>query len=145
VHDSVAALRWLLWQPGITPLMVNQCAEQLLGIPCVPLAAAQALVVAGLRVQITGQQLVQAAYSCVEGLEVAAFDSLGVPQQEWAADLPLGMRDVCCFRVVRLQVCVQLVFISSTRFVHCAVCCCRSPAGSWQRNYRFSSGCGSCT
>jgi hypothetical protein len=66
----VAALQWLLLQPGITALMVNQCGQQLLAIPCVPLAAAKALVAAGLRMQITGQQLVQAAYSCVEGLEV---------------------------------------------------------------------------
>jgi hypothetical protein len=92
-RNSMAALRWLLRQPGITALTVNQCAQQLLAIRCVPLAAAQALVAAGLRMQITGQQLVQAAYSCVEGLKVwvAAFDSAGLPQQEWAADLPSGM------------------------------------------------------
>jgi hypothetical protein len=93
----VAALQWLLRQPGIAAMTVNQCAQQLLAIPSVPRAAAQALVAAGLRMQITGQHLVQAAYSCVEGLEVwvAAFDSAGVPQQEWAADLPLGMRHIC--------------------------------------------------
>jgi hypothetical protein len=98
--NSVVALRWLLRQPGITALTVNQCVQQLLAIPCVPLAAAQALVAAGLRMQITGQQLVQAAYSCVEGLEVwvAAFVSARVPQQEWAAALPLGMVHMCCFR-----------------------------------------------
>jgi hypothetical protein len=113
--NSVAALQWLLRQPGITALTVNQCARQLLAIPCVPLAAAQALVAAGLRMQITGQQLVPAAYSCVEGLEVwvAAFDSAGVPQQEWAADLPLGMQHVCCRREVPDQVCVQLASCQS--------------------------------
>jgi hypothetical protein len=55
-RNSVAALRWLLRQAGITAVTVNQCAQQLLAIPCVPLAAAQALVAAGLRMQITGQQ-----------------------------------------------------------------------------------------
>jgi hypothetical protein len=106
-RNCVAALQWLLHQPGITAPTVNQCKQQLLAIRCVPLAAAQALVAAGLRMQITGQQLVQAAYSCVEGLEVwvAAFDSAGVPQQEWAADLPLGMQHVCCLREVPRQVC----------------------------------------
>jgi hypothetical protein len=109
-HNSLAALQWLLRQPRITAATVSQCAQQLLAIPCVPLAAAQALVAAGLRMQITGQQLVQAAYSCVEGLEVwvAAFDSAGVPHQEWAADLPLGMLHMCCGRKVPQQVCVQL-------------------------------------
>jgi hypothetical protein len=113
---SMVALQWLLRQPGMTLLMVNQCAQQLPAIPCVPLAAAHALVAAGLRMQITGQQLAQAAYSCVEGLEVwvAAFDSAGVPQQEWAADLPLGMVHMCCSGRVPKQVCVQLVFTSFT-------------------------------
>jgi hypothetical protein len=107
----VNGLQWLLHQPGITALTVNQCRQQLLAIRCVPLAAAQALVAAGLRMQITGQQLVQAAHSCVEGLEVwvEAFDSAGVPQQEWAADLPLGMQHVCCFRKVPKQVCAVCV------------------------------------
>jgi hypothetical protein len=107
-RNSVAALRWLLHQPGITAQTVNQCRQQLLAIPCVPLAAAKALVAAGLRMQITGQQLTEAAYSCVEGLEVwvAAFDSAGVPQQEWAADLSLGMRHVCFQYRVPKQVCV---------------------------------------
>jgi hypothetical protein len=102
----VAALQWLLHQPGITALTVNQCTQQLLAIRGVPHAAAWALVAAGLRMQITGQQLLQAAYSCVDGLEVwvEAFDSAGVPQQEWAADLPPGMRHVCCFRPVPEQV-----------------------------------------
>jgi hypothetical protein len=110
-RNSVAALQWLLHQPGITAVTLNQCGQQLLVVHCVPLAAAKALVAAGLRMQITGQQLVQAAYSCVEGLEVwvAAFDSAGVPQQEWAADLPLGMQHVCCFRKVPQQVCVPCV------------------------------------
>jgi hypothetical protein len=43
----VAALQWLLRQPEITALTVNQCGQQLLAIPCVPLAAAEVLVVAG--------------------------------------------------------------------------------------------------
>jgi hypothetical protein len=100
--NSVAALRWLLRQPGMITSDINQAAQQLLAIRCVPLPAAEALVAAGLRMQITGQQLVDAAYSCVEGLEVwvAAFDSAGVPQQEWAADLPQEMQHVCCCRKV---------------------------------------------
>jgi hypothetical protein len=115
-RSSVAALQWLLRQPEITVLTVNQCKQQLLAIPCVPLAAAEALVVAGVRVQITGQQLVDAAYSCVERLEVwvAAFDSARVPQQDWAADLPQGMRHLCCCRSHKVpkQVCVQLEYTS---------------------------------
>jgi hypothetical protein len=101
-RNSVAALRWLLRQPGMTASIINQAAQQLLAIRCVPLAAAEALVAAGLRMQITGQQLVDAAYSCVEGFEVwvAAFDSTWVLQQEWAADLPEEMQHVCCRRVV---------------------------------------------
>jgi hypothetical protein len=125
--NSMAALQWLLRQPGITLLTVNQCGHQLLAIPCVPPAAAKALVAAGLRMQITGRQLVQAAYSCVEGLEVwvAAFDSAGVPHQEWAADLPLGMVHLCCGRKVPKQVCVQHVITSSTIAVQLGVaeCC----------------------
>jgi hypothetical protein len=129
--NSMAALRWLLRQPQITALTVNQCGQQLLAIPCVPLAAAQALVAAGLRVQLTGQQLVQAANSCLEGLEVwvAAFDSAGVPQQEWAADLPMGMVHMCCRRRVPKQVCVLLVFRSSASAVQSSVhkqCKCQS-------------------
>jgi hypothetical protein len=118
---ALQSLQWLLRQPGITALTVNQCAQQLLAIRCAPLAAAQALVAAGLRMQITRQQLVQAAYSCVEGLEVwvAAFDSAGVPQREWAADLPLGMRHMCCGRQVPQQVSVQLVLGSVTRAMQC--------------------------
>jgi hypothetical protein len=118
-RNSMAALCWLLRQPQITALMVNQCRQQLLAIPNMPLAAAQALVAAGLRMQITGQQLVQAAYSCVQGLEVwvAAFDSAWVPQQEWAADLPLGMQHVCCHREVPMQVCWQFVCTNSTTVV----------------------------
>jgi hypothetical protein len=112
---SMVSLQWLLRQPELTAMTVNQCRQQLLGIRCVPSAAAEALVAAGLRMQITGQQLVEAAYSCVEGLDVwvAAFDSAAVPQQEWAADLPLGMRHMCCGRQVPQQVCVQLVFTNA--------------------------------
>jgi hypothetical protein len=106
----MAALGWLLCQPGITAQTINKCRQQLLAIPCVPLAAAKALIAAGLRMQITGQQLVEAAYSCMEGLEVwvAAFASAGVPRQEWAADLAPGMRHVCCYRYLPKQVCLQL-------------------------------------
>jgi hypothetical protein len=111
----VVALQWLLRQPAITAQMVNKCAQQLLAICCVPLAAAEALVAAGLRMQITGQQLVEAAYSCVAGLDVwvAAFDSAGVPRQEWAANLPLGMRHLCCLVTCQTRY-VQLVFTGST-------------------------------
>jgi hypothetical protein len=120
--NSVAALQWLLRQPGITAPAVNRCAQQLLAIRCVPFAAARALVEAGLRMQITWQQLVQAAYSCVEGLEVwvAAFDSAGVPQQEWAADMPPGMVHVCCTRQGPQLVRAQHVSQHRTSLVDCS-------------------------
>ncbi|WIA15590.1 hypothetical protein OEZ85_002217 [Tetradesmus obliquus] len=69
--NSMKSLRWLLRQPDITAAVINQHSKQLLAIPGVPLAAAVALVRAGLRVQITGQQ-------------------------EWAADLPAELRRLCC-------------------------------------------------
>ncbi|WIA15684.1 hypothetical protein OEZ85_002309 [Tetradesmus obliquus] len=74
--------------------MINQCSQQLLAIPGVPLAAAEALVQAGLRVQITGQQLVASAYECFEGLGVwvEAFSAAGVPLAHWAAELPAELR-----------------------------------------------------
>jgi hypothetical protein len=92
--SSMKALRWLLHQPTVTAAMINQCSQQPLAIPCVPLAAAVALVRAGLRVQITAQQLVAAAYECFEGSEVwvAAFVHVWVPLQEWAADLPIELQ-----------------------------------------------------
>uniref|UniRef100_A0A383W0J9 Uncharacterized protein n=1 Tax=Tetradesmus obliquus TaxID=3088 RepID=A0A383W0J9_TETOB len=67
---TVKALRWLLRQPAVTPATINQCSQQLLAIPAVPLAAAEALVRAGLRVQITGQQLVASAYEGFQRFEV---------------------------------------------------------------------------
>ncbi|WIA15685.1 hypothetical protein OEZ85_002310 [Tetradesmus obliquus] len=81
--------------------MVNQCSQQLLAIPGVPLAAAEALVGAGLRVQVTGQQLVAAAYKCFDwlGVWVQAFSAAGVPLEEWAADLPAELRQMCCWRL----------------------------------------------
>jgi hypothetical protein len=105
-HNSMKALHWLLQQPAITAAMINQCSQQLLAIPCVPLAAAEALVRAGLRVRITAQQLVARAYECCEGLEVwvAAFSKAGVPLQEWAAVLPTELQLVCCRRSLRNQV-----------------------------------------
>ncbi|WIA15649.1 hypothetical protein OEZ85_002275 [Tetradesmus obliquus] len=53
---------------------------------------------AGLRVQITAQQLADRAYACFEGFEVwvQAF-SAAVPLEEWAADLPDELRRLCCF------------------------------------------------
>uniref|UniRef100_A0A383VTW8 Uncharacterized protein n=1 Tax=Tetradesmus obliquus TaxID=3088 RepID=A0A383VTW8_TETOB len=82
--DNMQALRWLLRQPAVTAAMINQCGQQLLAIPGVPLAAAEALVRAGLRVQITAQQLVDRAYACFEGFEVwvEAFSAAGVPPEE---------------------------------------------------------------
>lgn len=74
--------------------MINQCSQQLLAIPGVPLAAAKAVVRAGLRVQIQGLQLVVRAIDDLEGLGVwvAAFTLAGVPLEEWAADLPAYLR-----------------------------------------------------
>uniref|UniRef100_A0A383W240 Uncharacterized protein n=1 Tax=Tetradesmus obliquus TaxID=3088 RepID=A0A383W240_TETOB len=97
---SLQALRWLLRQPAVTAATINQCGQQLLDIPGVPLAAAEAVVRAGLRVQITGLQLVVRAIDDSEGLGVwvAAFTLAGVPLEEWAAaDLPAYLRQVCCY------------------------------------------------
>uniref|UniRef100_A0A383VX03 Uncharacterized protein n=1 Tax=Tetradesmus obliquus TaxID=3088 RepID=A0A383VX03_TETOB len=79
--------------------MINQCSQQLLAIPGVPLAAAKALVQRGLRVQITAQELVAAAYACSDSFRVwvEAFSAAAVPLEEWAADLPAELRLVCCY------------------------------------------------
>jgi hypothetical protein len=100
--NGMQALRWLLRHSAVTAAAINQCSQQLLAIPRVPFAAAEALVRAGLRVQITAQQLVACAYECFEGFEVwvVAFCIAGVPLQEWAADLPEEMRLLCCGRPV---------------------------------------------
>uniref|UniRef100_A0A383VTJ7 Uncharacterized protein n=1 Tax=Tetradesmus obliquus TaxID=3088 RepID=A0A383VTJ7_TETOB len=92
------ALRWLLRQPAVTAAMINQCSQQLLAIPGVPLAAAEALVRAGLRLQITAQQLVARAHEGFYGFAVwvEAFTAAAVPLEEWAADLPAELRHVCC-------------------------------------------------
>uniref|UniRef100_A0A383W0H1 Uncharacterized protein n=1 Tax=Tetradesmus obliquus TaxID=3088 RepID=A0A383W0H1_TETOB len=99
--EDMHALRWLLRQPAVTPAMINQCSQQLLAIPGVPLAAAEALVGAGLQVQVTGQQLVAAAYKCFDwlGVWVQAVSAAGVPLEEWAADLPAELRQMCCWRL----------------------------------------------
>ncbi|WIA22306.1 hypothetical protein OEZ85_004622 [Tetradesmus obliquus] len=77
--------------------MINKCSQQLLAILGVPLAAAKALVRAGLRVQITSQQLVARAYKGFEGLGVwlEAFSAAGVPLVAWTAELPAELRPVC--------------------------------------------------
>ncbi|WIA15686.1 hypothetical protein OEZ85_002311 [Tetradesmus obliquus] len=97
---NVKALHWLLCQPAVTAATINQCSQQLLAIPGVPYAAAEALVRAGLRVQITGQQLVARAYEGFQRFEVwvEAFSAVWprVPLEEWAADLLAELRRVCC-------------------------------------------------
>ncbi|WIA35786.1 hypothetical protein OEZ86_004175 [Tetradesmus obliquus] len=92
------ALRWLLRQPAVTAAMINQCSQQLLAIPGVPYAAAEALVAAGLRAQITAQQLLARAYEHYEwvGVWADAFAAAGVPLQEWAAGIPADLRGLCC-------------------------------------------------
>jgi hypothetical protein len=116
--NSMNAFEWLLRQqePEVTTAMINQCSQQLLAIPRVPLAAAEALVRAGLRVQITPQQLVVRAYECFEGFEVwvAAFDAVEVPLQQWATDLPVELRLVCCRREVSNQVRPAAVVLQRT-------------------------------
>ncbi|WIA15655.1 hypothetical protein OEZ85_002281 [Tetradesmus obliquus] len=78
--------------------MINQCSQQLLAIPGVPYAAAEALVAAGLRAQITAQQLLALAYEHYEwvGVWADAFAAAGVPLQEWAAGIPADLRGLCC-------------------------------------------------
>uniref|UniRef100_A0A383WC66 Fanconi Anaemia group E protein C-terminal domain-containing protein n=1 Tax=Tetradesmus obliquus TaxID=3088 RepID=A0A383WC66_TETOB len=97
-RNSIQALQWLLRQPSVTVAMVNHCSQQLLAIPGVPLAAAYALVWAGLHVQITGQQLLVRAFEGFEGLDVwvQALSNARVPLEGWAADLPAELRRVCC-------------------------------------------------
>uniref|UniRef100_A0A383VVR9 Uncharacterized protein n=1 Tax=Tetradesmus obliquus TaxID=3088 RepID=A0A383VVR9_TETOB len=96
-YSSMKALHSLLRRPETSADVINQCSQQLLAIPGVPLAAAKALVAAGLRVQVTGQQLVERAYLCFEGLGVwvEAFSAAGVPLAEWAAELPAELLMVC--------------------------------------------------
>ncbi|WIA35930.1 hypothetical protein OEZ86_004309 [Tetradesmus obliquus] len=97
---SYKAGHWTQLQkkPDITAAVVNQRSQQLLAIPGVPLAAAVAAVRAGLRVQITGQQVLERAYNCFDGFGVwaAAFDAAEVPLEEWAADVPAELRRLCC-------------------------------------------------
>lgn len=97
VRKRMRVQRWQPRQPKVTAAMINKCSQQLLAILCVPLAAAKALVRAGLRVQITSQQLVARAYKGFEGLGVwlEAFSAAGVPLVAWTAELPAELRPVC--------------------------------------------------
>jgi hypothetical protein len=101
-----AALLWLLQQPAMTAASINAVSMQLLAIPCVPLAAAEALVRAGLRTQLTSDQLVTAAVAGAASCHVwlAAYVSIGVPRDKWAAALSTAMEDACLGCLLTKQV-----------------------------------------
>uniref|UniRef100_A0A383VLE0 Uncharacterized protein n=1 Tax=Tetradesmus obliquus TaxID=3088 RepID=A0A383VLE0_TETOB len=96
--NSIKALRWLLRQPAVTAAMLKKCSQQLLQIPGVPLAAAETLVAAGIRGQVTLQRLAAGAYNGYDGpvAWALAFADAGVPLQEWAAGLPAELRTIAC-------------------------------------------------
>uniref|UniRef100_A0A383W0I1 Uncharacterized protein n=1 Tax=Tetradesmus obliquus TaxID=3088 RepID=A0A383W0I1_TETOB len=94
---AITALHWLLQQPTMRAAKVNLVSDQLLLLPRVPLAAAEALVRSGLRMQITPQQLAAAAAAGAEGCGVwlGAHHNMLVPRQIWGAALPMHVENAC--------------------------------------------------